>query len=85
MILKINEVIFTNISKEWKPYMRNGKWFNMLHINTEEWWMSKYYKLELKNPLVNLDLNKQYDISFSTNWSFKNLMSIKDLNWNIII
>lgn len=85
MVLKINEIIFTNISKEWKPYIKNGKWFNMLHINTEEWWMSKYYSIDSKNPLINLDLNKQYDITFSTNWSFKNLISIKDLNWNIII
>lgn len=86
MKLKIKQVIFTDKTKDWKPLERNWKWFFMFHIQLEDWkWMSKFYSRKEYDPSSKIKVWEEYDILYKVNWDYLNLVSILDLNWNIIL
>lgn len=81
----IKSVIFTDKNKEGTPFL-NKKWeaFKMLHIETKDWRMSKYYWSD--NEKYNYDVNfnwiieewKEYYIDYTVNWQYKNLNKVID-------
>lgn len=86
MKLKIKQVIFTDKTKDWKPLERNWKWFFMFHIQLEDWkWISKFYSKRESDPSSKIKVWEEYDILYKVNWDYLNLVSILDLNWNIIL
>lgn len=83
---KIKQIIFTDKKQDWTPLKRNGVWFFMLHLQLEDWkWISKFYNKSESNPTSKIEVNKEYEIVLKQNWEYYNLISLSDLNWNIII
>lgn len=100
MKFTIKEVIFTDKTKEWKELLnwRNQKFF-MLHLIVEEaekdlnitwnkFWkvISKYYttdeSVKIKQKLKAWQV---YHMEIKESWIYKNIVSIMDLKWNIIM
>jgi hypothetical protein len=86
----INEIIFTNKSKDWKDLIKNWKWFYMLHLNvTIEWeqmWISKFYSNNNDEQMLldKIEVWKEYNIEYKESWIYKNIISLTD-NLNLII
>ena len=99
MLFKIESIVFTDISKEGQPLInRVGQPFFMLHLEVSEWpwasieanehWkiISKYYVTNESDKLLSqIKVWETYNIEYSVSWIYKNVISVRDLNNNIII
>ena len=99
MKFKIKNIIFTDKTKDGKELInKNWEWFFMLHIEViEDWessikankfgkWISKYFNEnkwdELKQKIKIWNI---YNIEYKESWIYKNIVSIRDNDNNIII
>lgn len=99
MKFKITDFIFTDKTKAWEPLIdKNKNPFFMLHLEVKEidnsiiqanqfWkWISKFYVTDESEKLQQkIKVGETYDIEYSQTGIYKNIVSIRDLQWNIII
>lgn len=85
----VNEIIFTNKSKDWKNLIgANGRPFYMLHLNvsvvdngvTQDFWCSKYYATdkEKESLLKEIEVWKEYFLDYKISWIYKNIVHLVD-------
>lgn len=101
MKLWIKDIIFTDRTKDDKPLIdKNQNSFFMLHIEiSNEWvkqkvqpnehwvWISKYYSDDKDKDMLieKIKVWEIYNIEYKQSWQWKNLISLRDKDWNIII
>jgi len=99
MYFEIKQIIFTDETKDWKKLVdKNWNNFYMLHLEVIEWdkafikenehwkWISKYYSEDKWNEIKEkIKVWKVYNIEYKQSWIYKNIVSVKDNNNNILI
>jgi len=99
MNFKIKDIIFTNQTKDGKELKRkNWDLFFMLHLEVEEvgddklewnkhWkWISKFYNEDKWDSIKQkIKVWELYKIEYRQSWIYKNIISVRDKDDNIII
>jgi len=94
----IKDIIFTDQTKAGKPLMKNWEPFFMLHLEVvekeestvtynEHWkWISRFYTTDKWDDIKSkIKIWSIYEIEYKQSWIYKNLISVKDLEGNIIL
>ena len=100
MYFEIKQIIFTDETKDGKKLVsqKTKEPFFMLHLEVIEWdkasiesnqhgkWISKYYTEDKWNSIKEkIKVWNLYNIEYKVSWIYKNIVSVRDKDNNIII
>lgn len=86
MRTKFKSIMFTDKRQDGEPYRRGGASFFMLHLLCEDGkWVSRFYRKIEENPTTKIELNKEYELEYVQKGDYYNIVSLKTIDWNIII